>query len=141
MPADNRHAPDNAVRVTDLSAALLAAEVAQSVNRPLILVSEPEAGIYAGGGWWRALTDHVARAHPGLSVTAILDCGAHVGAALGAIRAGCSDLTLTQPSRAMIGFATAWNVTLHERPARVLTLGPLDARTGSVIQRFLLDER
>ena len=136
MPA-TRSAIDTAVCVRDLPTALLAAETARSLGLDPVLISEPEAGVYAGGLWWRALTDQVVETCPSASVVAILDCGDQVGAALGAIRAGCKDLTVAAPPPALIGFAAARGVILHPKPLRILTLGATDPRTRSVITRFL----
>ena len=128
---------DTAVCVRDLPTALLAAETAQSLGIDPVLISEPEAGIYAGGLWWRALTDQVVDACPSVAVTAILDCGDQVGAALGAIRAGCRDLTVAAAPPALVGFAIAQGVALHPKPSSILTLGHVDRRTRTVIEHFL----
>ena len=134
------HPPfEMAVCVRDLPMALLAAETAQSLGLDPVVISEPEAGVYAGGLWWRALTDQVEDACPAASVTAILDCGDQVGAALGAIRAGCCDLTVAAAPSALVGFAAVRGVILHPKPLRILTLGRIDRRTRSVIERFLSD--
>ncbi|MEO1224919.1 MAG: hypothetical protein AAFX92_11875 [Pseudomonadota bacterium] len=132
---------DTAVCVRDLPTALLAVETAQSLGVDPVLISEPEAGVYAGGLWWRALTDQIVDACPSAAVVAILDCGDQVGAALGAIRTGCGDLTVAAAPASLVGFAAARGVTLHPKPIRILTLGQIDKRTRSVIERFLLDKR
>ena len=131
---------DTAVCVQDLPTALLAAETAQSLGLDPVLISAPEAGIHAGGLWWRALTDRVVEACRAGSVIAMLDCGDQVGAALGAIRAGCRDLTIAAPPPALVGFAAAQGVILHPKPLRILTLGRIDRRTRSVVARFLSDQ-
>lgn len=130
---------DTAVCVRDLPTALLAAETAQSVGVDTVLISEPEAGIYAGGLWWRALTDQVVDACPSAAVVAILDCGDQVGAALGAIRAGCRDLTVAAAPPALVGFAIAQGVSLHPKPSSILTMGRIDRRTRAVVEQFLTD--
>ncbi len=130
---------DTAVCVRDLPTALLAAETAQSLGIDPVLISEPDAGIYAGGLWWRALTDHVVDACPSVAVTAILDCGDQIGAALGAIRAGCRDLTVAAAPPALVEFAVAQGVSLHPKPSSILTLGQIDRRTRTVVEHFLTD--
>lgn len=137
MRVEHSTSPGNAICIADLATALLAADVAGRLDGSVVLISEADAGVYAGGGWWRSLTDQVTAAHPDLDITAILDCGDHVGAALSAIRAGCRDLIVADPPVALIGFAAANDVTLHDLPSSILKLGRLDARTGAVIQRFL----
>jgi len=130
---------NKAVCVRDLPTALLGAKTAQSLGVDPVLISEPGAGIYAGGLWWRALTDLVVDACPSAAVIAILDCGDQVGAALGAIRAGCCDLTVAAPPPALVEFAIAQGVALHPKPSSILTLGRVDRRTRTVIENFLTD--
>ena len=69
-----------------------AAALACDRGVPLCLVSAPGAGGYAGGGWWRALTDRLAQEFPGLTVTSVLDCGDGPGYVLAALRAGVRDV-------------------------------------------------
>lgn len=58
-------------------------------------MSAPDAGVYAGSGWWKALVATAREAAPGARFTAILDCGDDAGAAQGAIRAGIETIVFT----------------------------------------------
>ena len=137
MPADPAINDTRAICITDVTMALLAAETAQRMGTSLVLVSEIDAGIHNGGGWWRALTDRVQTTFPNLRITAILDCGDQRGAALGAIRAGCRDLIVHEAPPALVAFAKVRNVRLHVPPSQILSLGRIDGRTVKVIERFL----
>jgi len=53
-----------------------------------VLASAPDAGIYAGPGWWRELIVAARAAVPAVQCSAVLDCGDDAGAAQAAIRAG-----------------------------------------------------
>jgi hypothetical protein len=55
---------------------------------PVTLVSAAGAGGYVGPLWFKALVDAATGEHPGVVVTAVLDCGEEPGTALGALRAG-----------------------------------------------------
>ena len=74
--------------VHTLAHAVAALEAAATLERSVILSSAPDAGIYAGPGWFKALIDAVRAAVPAGRFTAILDCGDDAGAAQGALRAG-----------------------------------------------------
>lgn len=87
------------VTVHGLDDALAAATAAAALSVPLLLVSAPSAGIYAGAGWFVALVAAVRAAHPTLTVHAILDCGPGFGAVLAALRAGQKDLVFTGPQQ------------------------------------------
>jgi hypothetical protein len=64
-----------------------ALRAAARANLPILLLSAPEAGVYAGPGWFRALVEAAREAVPDAHCSAILDCGDQAGAALAAIRA------------------------------------------------------
>jgi hypothetical protein len=55
---------------------------------PVVLVSAVGAGGYAGPLWFKAVIEAARRDHPAAAVSALLDCGAEAGTALGALRAG-----------------------------------------------------
>jgi len=95
-------------------------------GRPIVLVSAPEAGGYAGPGWFGALVAAAREAVPDARCSALLDCGDNVGAALAAIRAKVEGVVFTGrldvaarladiARRHGVGFAT-------ERPAGTLDL-------------------
>ncbi len=73
--------------VHTLAHAIGALRAAARAGRPIILASAPEAGVYAGPGWFRALVEAARAAVREARFSAVLDCGDEPGAALAAIRA------------------------------------------------------
>jgi hypothetical protein len=55
---------------------------------PVTLASAAGAGGYVGALWFKAVIEAATSEHPGVVVTAVLDCGEEPGTALGALRAG-----------------------------------------------------
>jgi hypothetical protein len=102
-----------------------------AAGRPVLLVSAPGAALNAGPGWFKALLDQAAAAHPGANFTAALDCAAAPGAALAALRAGFKlvVLDLRHPAAASVlgAAAEAGAEVLGTRP-EALDLGALDPR-------------
>lgn len=68
--------------------AVAALSAAAEAGRPVTLASAPDAGIYAGPGWFRELIATARGAVPAAQCTAILDCGDDAGAVQVAIRTG-----------------------------------------------------
>jgi hypothetical protein len=66
-------------------------------GRPVVLVSAPDAGGYAGPGWFKALMAAAGEAVPDARSSSLLDCGDNVGAALAAIRAEVEGVIFTGP--------------------------------------------
>jgi hypothetical protein len=64
-------------------------------DREITLLSAPDAGIYAGPGWWTALIEAARAAVPGARFSSVLDCGDDPGAAMAAIRAGVEAVVFT----------------------------------------------
>jgi acyl-CoA reductase-like NAD-dependent aldehyde dehydrogenase len=62
---------------------------------PVVLASAPDAGGYAGPGWFKALVAAAREAVPAAACAALLDCGDNVGAALAAIRAEVEGIIFT----------------------------------------------
>jgi delta 1-pyrroline-5-carboxylate dehydrogenase len=97
-----------------LKAAALAAE-------PVLLLSAPDAGIYAGAGWFKALLEAAREAVPEASCSSLLDCGDRPGAALAAIRAqveGVIFIGRIDVARRLADIAAQHRVRLvTERPA------------------------
>lgn len=102
-----------------------------AAGRPVLLVSAPGAALNAGPGWFKAVLDQAAAAHPGARLHAALDCAAAPGAALAALRAGFKLVVfdLGQPSAASVlgAAAEAGAEVLGARP-EALDLGTLDPR-------------
>jgi acyl-CoA reductase-like NAD-dependent aldehyde dehydrogenase len=104
--------------VRSLAEAVAALEAANC--REIVLVSAPGAGLYAGPGWWAALTEAAREAVPAARFSAILDCGDDAGAAMAAIRAGVEAVIFT--GRADVGRRLA-RIAVAQG-ARLLTIRP-----------------
>jgi hypothetical protein len=74
--------------IHSLTHAIAALSAAAEACRPIILASPPDAGIYAGPGWFREVLRAAQEAVPKAQFSAPLDCGDDAGAAMAAIRAG-----------------------------------------------------
>ena len=81
--------------IHSLAHAVAALSAAAEVGRPVILASAPDAGIYAGPGWFGALIAAAREAVPVAECTMLLDCGDDAGAAQAAIRAGIEAIVFT----------------------------------------------
>lgn len=103
-----------------LGHAIGALRAAARAGRPVILASAPEAGVYAGPGWFRALVEAAREAVPDARFSAVLDCGGEAGAALAAIRAGVGCVRFT--GRADIARRLA--DIAHQHGVRLETAGP-----------------
>jgi hypothetical protein len=92
-----------------------------------VLLSAPDAGIYAGPGWWATLVEAARKAAPDARFTAILDCGDDAGAAQGAIRVGVEAMVFTGRAdvaeRLTAIAAAAGSSLLTQRPEAMLDLG------------------
>ncbi len=85
-----RNSPDlpPAFVIHGLAHARAALAAADGLGVPDTLLSAPLAAAYAGPGWFRAVAEQACAAHPGVAVTAVLDCGDMAGHALAALREG-----------------------------------------------------
>jgi hypothetical protein len=81
--------------VHSLAHAVAALSAAAEQNRAIVIASAPDAGIYAGSGWFCALLAAAREAVPAAKATALLDCGDDAGAAQAAIRAGVEAIVFT----------------------------------------------
>lgn len=112
--------------IRSLDHALAAARAAADANRPILLLSAPDAGVFAGPGWWSALVEAVHEAVPQALFTAVLDCGDDAGAAMAAIRSGVEALVFTGRADAAERLAEIAGATgvqaLQQRPAPEIDL-------------------
>jgi acyl-CoA reductase-like NAD-dependent aldehyde dehydrogenase len=90
------------------------------------LLSAPDAGIYAGAGWFKAVIDTACAASPAADFSAVLDCGDDAGAAQAALRAGIGAIVFTgrtDVAERLAGIASATGArVLTARPAADLDL-------------------
>ncbi|HEX3952738.1 MAG TPA: hypothetical protein VHW90_04135 [Stellaceae bacterium] len=94
-------APDTSrapvIVVHSLAHAVAALNAAAAAHRLVVLTSAPDAGIYAGAGWFSALLGAAREAVPAAQCAAFLDCGDDAGAAQTAIREGITGIVFTGP--------------------------------------------
>jgi hypothetical protein len=81
--------------VHSLAHAAAALEAAAAAGRNIVLLSAADAGVYAGAGWFRALTRAARDTVPGARFSEILDCGDDAGTAQAALRAGVAAIIFT----------------------------------------------
>ncbi len=116
-----------AIIIQSLAHAVGALGAAARAARPVLLVSAPEAGVYAGPGWFRALVEAARRMVPEARFSTLLDCGDEAGAALAAIRAHVEGAIFTgrpDVARRLADIAGQQGVRFAtERPAAALDLG------------------
>lgn len=114
------------VVVHSLAHAIAALNAAARVGRPVILASAPDAGGYAGPGWFKALAGAAGEAVPEARFAVLLDCGDNAAAALAAIRSEVEAVVFT--GRADVAWRLADIARQHgvrletARPAMVLDL-------------------
>jgi len=108
------------------------ARVALAPGLPVTLLSGEAAALYAGCGWWHALTAAARREFPHIPIVDFLDCADGSGQALAAIRIGFHHLVLDadapgrQHVRAIV--ADLGGVLLAERPPALDLVDPANRR-------------
>ena len=125
----NARAPEAApvIIIHSLAHAVAALSAAAEASRPAVLASPPDAGIYAGPGWFSEIMRAAREAVPGAQFRPLLDCGDDAGAAMAAIRAGLEAIVFTGHADVAARLADialqAGARLLTERPAAALDLG------------------
>jgi delta 1-pyrroline-5-carboxylate dehydrogenase len=112
--------------IHSLGQAVAALKAAAGSGRPVILASAPEAGIYAGPGWFGALLEAAREAVPAAEFSALLDCGDQPGAALAAIRSEIEGVIFTgrtDVARRLADIARQHGVRLETDRLAALDLG------------------
>jgi delta 1-pyrroline-5-carboxylate dehydrogenase len=116
-----------AIVIHSLAHAVAALTAAAKASRPIVLASAPDAGIYAGPGWFGALLHSAREAVPATQFEALLNCGDDAGAAMAAIRAGVPTVVFTGRTDVAARLADiagqAGARLLTARPAAALDLG------------------
>jgi hypothetical protein len=129
--------------VHSLAHAVAALTAAAEAGRPLVVLSAPDAGIYAGPGWFKALADAARETVPLASATFILDCGDDAGAAQGAVRAEIEAVVFTgraDVAERLAGIAGASGARLlTTRPPAVLDLGRWFFADGKTLRQHCAD--
>ena len=106
--------------IHSLAHAIAALSAAAEAKRPVTLASAPNAGIYAGPGWFGALVAAARDAVPAAQGAALLDCGDDAGAAQAAIRAGIEAIVFTGRSNVAERLADI----ARQRGCRLVTARP-----------------
>ncbi len=78
---------------------------AAELDVPVTLQSAPGAAAYAGAGYLKAVVERAAAEHPGASFSAVIDCGADPGVALGALRGGWKTVRFSGAAKARVKLA------------------------------------
>lgn len=129
--------------VHSLAHAIAALTAAAEQNRAIVIASAPDAGIYAGPGWFGALLAAARAAVPAAAWTGRLDCGDDAGAAMGAIRAGIEGVVFTGRADVAARLADIAGqrgaLLLTTRPERVLDLGALFFADSETLRRRCAD--
>jgi hypothetical protein len=108
------------------------ARVALGPGQPVTLLSGEGAALYAGCGWWRALTAATRAEFPRVPTADLLDCADASGQALAALRIGLRHLILLPdaPGRGRVATIIAGldGVLLSERPPALDLADPANRR-------------
>jgi hypothetical protein len=108
------------------------ARVALAHGRPITLLSGEAAALYAGCGWWRAMTAAARAEFPHVATADFLDCADASGHALAALRIGLRHLILSPdaPGRHRVAAIVAGleGVLLAERPPAIDLADPANRR-------------
>jgi len=129
--------------IHSLAHAVAALSAAAEAGQPIVLASPPDAGIYAGPGWFREVMRAARQAVPEARCTALLDCGEDAGAAMAAIRAGVEAIVFTGPAGVAARLADiaaqAGIRLLTERPAAILDLSVTFFADNESLRRHCVD--
>lgn len=112
-------------------------------RRRVVLASAPDAGGYAGPGWFGALVAAAREAVPDARFSVLLDCGDNVGAALAAIRSEIEAVLFTGRADVacrLADIARQHGVRLETvRPEAALDLGAAFFASSESIERLCTD--
>jgi hypothetical protein len=107
------------------------------------LASAPEAGVYAGAGWFAELVAAAREAVPDAACSVILDCGDDPTAALVAIRRGVGRVVFTgraDVAARLAEIAPQYGVRLEtERPAAALDLAAAFLESPEIVEERCAD--
>lgn len=123
------HVLPRAVIIHGHSHALAALQAAAAADVPIALWSAPGAAVYAGAGWFDALTRQAARAAPGARFIAVLDCADRADLAQAALRQGVTQICFRGSpdlARRLADIAGQYGATLHRKMPLALDLLHVD---------------
>jgi hypothetical protein len=123
-------AAERFIVVHSLGDARAALEAGASLGVHVTLASAPDAGTYAGPGWFKAAIEAAAAAFPAAEFSHVLDCGDAAGMVLAALRQGLPRVRFTGPA------ATAARLAdIAAQCGAVLERGPLAPALDLLDQR------
>jgi hypothetical protein len=129
--------------VHSLAHAVAALSAAAEAGRAILLLSAPDAGIYAGSGWFREVIRAAGDAVPTARFSALLDCGGDAGAVMAAIRAGLEAILFTgrdDVAARLVDIAAQAGARLAtERPTAALDLGASFFADDEILRRRCAD--
>ena len=133
-----------AIIVHSLAQALVAAEAAAVLGKPLTLRSAPGAGGTVGVGWFASLAAVLAERYPDLEFTLVLDCADEAGTALGALRRGLKAVRVVVPeeTRAKLeALARGYGARLDDDDRPALDLSQSLVERASLVEQADLAAR
>ncbi len=89
---------DRVIIIHSLDHARAAVAAAAAAGCPVTIASAPGAAAYVGALWFATVVALAAAEHPGVQVSAMLDCGAAPGHVLAAFRQGIRRVRFTGPA-------------------------------------------
>ena len=137
------HTDAPVIIVHSLAHAIAALNTAAEQGRAVVLASAPDAGIYAGPGWFGALVKAARETVPAAQATALLDCADDAGAVQAAIRAGIEGIVFTGRAEIAARLADVAGqrgaLLLTTRPEPALDLGALFFADFNTLRRRCAD--
>jgi hypothetical protein len=139
MSAARKVSDPPVIIVHSLAHAVAALGAAAERGRAIVVASAPDAGIYAGPGWFGALLAAAREAVPAAQATALLDCGDDAGAAQATIRAGIEGIVFTGRADVAVRLADIASqrgaLLVTTRPDPALDLGALFFADSETLRR------
>jgi fructose/tagatose bisphosphate aldolase len=120
--------------VHSLDHAKAALASAKELGLSVTLRSAPNAAAFMGAEVFREMMDQAMAAHPSVTATAILDCGADAGRALNALRNGVKEISLKASEDVMekiADIAKQQDATLDTSAEKALNLATVDDPTAA----------
>ena len=127
--SSHRPARGRAVIVHDRAHALAALAAAREAGVPVTLLSAPGAAASLGAAVFQAMIADARAGYTDVAAAAVLDCGAHPGLALAALRQGVEAVVFDGPGATaakIADIAGRSGATLYRRPPPALDLAEAD---------------
>jgi hypothetical protein len=105
--------------IHSLGHARAALEAAAALGVGVTLASAPDAGVYAGPGWFKAVVEMACGEFPAAKCSCVLDCGDAAGMVLAALRQGLPRVRFAGPAATaarLAGIAAQCGAVLERNP-------------------------